>query len=858
MRLVRISTALACGTLLACGVPAHAADEAADASRTNGVTQAGTNVIVAAQSLVAGRAAMEDGLYDLAERELRAYLRAGVSADAPEAAVLLLQALYAQRRFADVLQALDAYGPLVAKSDALALPYWRAAALYEGGAIEKALAELAGIEKSGAESRYAGQAQRLAGWCLLKTGRVAEAMAAFGKYDDKRDAGADGNGERLEWAKAIDAAGQTDAASAILERLVAATNDARVAGESCYWLGQIRLRQMRTQDAVPLLTSVTANPAVRDDLRAGAWYGLAAAYQASTSPALAVAALTNGIVQAQDLATRRKGERALGLLLLDLKRYDEAIPMLRQSIASQPEAPEAGPTQLRLASSFLDRGAWDDAVREYQRYVETFTNRTGLAQAEEGQGWALAGLGRHAEATSAFLKAYGTETNPVARARCLMKAGDSCFANEQFKMALDAYTRVSTEFPESELAPLARFQCAESYLRAKEPAKAEESFLALARDLPLSPLAEESLMRAAEIRQADRRMDEAIALYDQIARVYTNSVKRDKTLLGRGCAQYQMYRFEQALADFQAVTSAYPTNRTAEDSAYWSSMCLYWMGRDDESIAAGRSFLERYPQSKWIPTLMFWLGKHEFNRQAYAAAEMLFMRFADTMPSDPKAVDALLWASRAASMRGEFLRANEIVIRLVKEHPGARQVAEARSVQGDALINLAKFPEAILVFEDLIARNPENDLLALAWLRKGDAQFMLGGENPTRYAEALQSYRVVAGNSQATLDLVLQAEYKSGRCYEKMGRLDDAIGQYYSRVIVRFLQEREKGFRHNEAAKLWFTRASFNAADIMEARKEWRQVVTILERVVDSGVAVAPETRERIKRLRSEHWWLFY
>lgn len=847
--------AAACGLFLTGWLSARAAEEPAG---TNGAPPVITQGVAASQLLLAGRAATEDGLYDLAEKELRAYLLSGESADAPEAAVLLLQAVYAQRRYGEVLKVLDAYEPLVAKSDAMAVPYWRAVVSYENGSADRALAELSAIEKAGAGSRYVRQAQRLAAWCLLKSGRVPEALAAFARYDERGAGGVPAHAERLEWAKALDEAGQADAAAAVLEAIVAGGASPRVSGEACYWLGQIRLRQMRAADAVPLLSSVTTNAAVREDLRAGAWYGLAMAYQTSTNPAPAVAALSNGIAQAQDPALQRKGQRSLGMLLLDLKRYDEAIPVLRRFIAEQPEAAEAGPTQLRLAASFLDRGAWDEAVREYQRYMETFTNRTGLAQAEEGQGWALAGLGRHAESANAFLKAYDTETNAAGRARCLAKAGDSYFANEQYKMAVDAYTRVSVEFPSSELAPRARFQCGESYLRANEPARAEEAFLALARDLPLSSLAEESLLRAAEIRQSGRRTDEAIALYDQMVRVYTNGALRDKTLLGRGCAQYQMYRFEQALADFQAVTAAYPANRTAEDAAYWSIMCLYWMGRDEESLAAGRSFLLRYTESRWVPTLMYWMGKHEFNRQAYAAAETLFVRFADTMPSDPKSADALLWAGRAAAMRGEFLRANEIVIRLVKEHPAARQVAEARSVQGDALINLAKFPEAILVFDDLIARNPENDLLAMAWLRKGDAQFMLGGENSARYLEALQSYRVVSGNSRAPLDLVLQAEYKTGRCYEKLGRIDDAIAQYYTRVIVRFLQDREKGVRHTEASKLWFTRGSFNLADIMEARKEWRQVVTILERVVDAGVTVAPETRERIKRLRAEHWWLFY
>jgi TolA-binding protein len=854
MNLVRTMTVLACVALLALGVVAGAADDAGPEL---------PSAAAATNALVAGRAALEDGLYDLAEKELRVCLTAGgegspSSTESAEAAVLLLQTLYAQGRFAAMFQALDSYGALASQFDSLAPSYWRALALYEGGEFAKALAALSGGVREGQDSRYARQAQQLQAWCLLKAGRVEDAIAASRKNETGRNFMPAECGEQIEWAKALNAAGKTEEAQGIFERLVTVPHAERVAGESFYWLGQIRLRQERVDDAVGLLTVVTTNPAVREDLRASAWYGLAAAYQTASNLAPAAAALTNGIAQAQDSVVRRKGEQALGLLLLDMNRYDEAISVLRQFVASQPDDPEAGPTQLRLASSLLDHGAWEDAVREYQRYMESFTNRTGIAQAQEGRGWALAGLGRHAEAALGFLKAYDLETNQAARARCLMKACDSYLSNGQYKLAIDAYARVPAEFPGSELVPRARFQMAESCLQAGDPARAEEVFMALAKDQAQTPLAEESLLRVAEIRQADRRMEDAVVLYDQIDNVYSNGLWRDKALLGRGLAYYQMYRFQAALGDFQAVAAAFPTNRTAEDAAYWSAMCLYWMGRDDESVAAGREFLKWHPDSKWIPTVMFWLGKHEFNRQAYADAEALFVSFSDKMPADPKVPDALLWASRAAATRGEYLRANEIVSRLVKEHPEAWQVAEARAVQGDALINLARFSEAILVFEDLITRYPASGLLPLAWLRKGDAQFMLGGENPERYVEALQSFRIVAGDSQAPLDQVLQAEYKTGRCYEKMGRADDAVEQYYAKVVVWFLQEREKGILHTEAAKLWFMRASFNAADIMEARKEWRQVVTILERVVNAGVPVTPETRERISRIRAERWWLFY
>jgi len=76
-------------------------------------------------------------------------------------------------------------------------------------------------------------------------------------------------------------------------------------------------------------------------------------------------------------------------------------------------------------------------------------------------------------------------------------------------------------------------------------------------------------------------------------------------------------------------------------------------------------------------------------------------------------------------------------------------------------------------------------------------------------------------------------------------------------VIIPFLEEREKGKRYDEASKMWFTSAAFNAADIMEAQEDWRGVVNILGRVVNAGVPAGGVAAERMRAIRSEHWWLF-
>jgi tetratricopeptide (TPR) repeat protein len=255
---------------------------------------------------------------------------------------------------------------------------------------------------------------------------------------------------------------------------------------------------------------------------------------------------------------------------------------------------------------------------------------------------------------------------------------------------------------------------------------------------------------------------------------------------------------------------------------------------------------------------LFWQARRAFNEGRYADAERDFGVFFDRHPENREAEAAMLWAGRAAARRQEYLGAIEHFTTLIKEFPQSARLAEARLEQGNALSALAKFSEAILVYQELVNRYPESDAVAETWLRIGDCQFMLGQDDSARYTAAMQAYRAAIGSPHEGMDLDLQAEYKIGRCLQKLERPEEAIHQFYKRVMLRFLESGEKGLPQTEAGRTWFGLASRDAADILEQRGEWRKLVSILERAADAGVPGEAAVRERIRTIRSQHWWLFY
>ncbi len=251
--------------------------------------------------------------------------------------------------------------------------------------------------------------------------------------------------------------------------------------------------------------------------------------------------------------------------------------------------------------------------------------------------------------------------------------------------------------------------------------------------------------------------------------------------------------------------------------------------------------------------MLFWLGEYFWNEGAYDRAEPRFVMLAEKHPDDDLADDALYWAGQAAMAQMEYPRAIEHFTLLSKIYPKSNMMAETRFAQGDALSERGEFSLAILAFEEVVENYPDNYLADRARGRIGDCQFTLSSEDPARYEKALTAYRTILDKVDAPVDLQMQAEYKIGRCHEKMREEDESFKRYMN-VVYRFFAELEEGVRVDP---LWFTRAAFNAAGIQESRGNWEEAVRIYERVIEAGVPAAPDAQQKIQKIMLEHWLPF-
>ncbi len=805
--------------------------------------------------LTAGKAALEDGLYDIAGRNFDRYVRKA-STDEERAEGVLLQARVrvGEGKFGEAVKLLNRRADWAAGTPSEpGFAYWKARALCEQGAYADALALLDDLDRRFPDSDYLKGALRLRAKCHLHLKNYDLALDEFRSFQKSHPDSPEAPDNLLDWGATLIELGARGDAAATLEKLAADYPASDAAAQGALWLGDLYVGRGDWGKALDVLGSLAAREDARADRRATAWFSLARIHEAQTNVAAAVDALERGTRIAPDPAVKVQGDAYRAKLLIRSGKVDEGVALFRQAVRAMPSEPLSAGAQLDLAQVLLDQKLYERSATEFQNYLEAFSDKQGQPRALMGRGWSLWGMKRYAESAAAFEKAYNRSTNTDEKAQALLKAGDATFANRQFKLAKERYERVIAEFPSSALVPQARLQLAECFAQLNEPEKAEEKLKAMVDAGEKSPLADAAFMRIAQLKEQQGRWELAMATYDRIISSFSNQAVCAQALQARGLIRYRLGMFKEALEDFERVTREYPQGDLTGQALYMRGWCLYLAGRDAEALALCNEFIAKYPDSAWAPDVIFWLGEYHFNHGNYAEAERQFAVLAERYPEAPLADDALFWAGRAAAEKKDYLNAVDHFNELAKRYPASPKLAETRFAQGDVLSELGQFAGAILHFEEIIKKYPNSYLVDLAWGRKGDCQFTLGKDEPARYQEAIASYQAVLASPRASKDLKWQAEYKIGRCKEKMGQPAEALEDYVN-VVYGYLDDAKGG---SPGSPLWFTRAAFSAAAIKEAEEKWREAVNLYSRVIEAKVPASAEAEQRAGKIRTEHWELF-
>ena len=501
------------------------------------------------------------------------------------------------------------------------------------------------------------------------------------------------------------------------------------------------------------------------------------------------------------------------------------VDLMRRAADAAPDAAMRRALYLRLGLVLLDSpDEFDEGTGLVRRVVKDFPGAPG--------------------AKGAFL----------VMADRLLERKRNADAVEAYKEAIDAWPEAAREFGVHEglgwaLLGLSRYEeSIEAFARAEEFAT---------NDVDRAT----AIMEQGDVFSESSRGDEALAKYRLVLEKYpaTPAGEKLKAVVelreqeARGRELYRDFRFKEAQAVFADLGRRDPSRKPRMD--YLEMLCLYGQVNDAEAARKAKDLAAGCPDPAIRAEAALWLAKFFYNARQWEDSRELFTAYATNMaPASAQAASALLWASRAAFAGNEFKTAVDLVTRLARDYPDSPEKAPGLLVQGEALVELSRFDEAILVL-DGAASDPKASVedRRSAKTLKADALFVMGADNPARYREAVNVYNAIKMGESLDDAERLSISFKIARTLERLGRVDEAIDQYYVEVVCAYLDLRRKGKNLGDEARATFARAAFRLADEFESRGEDRKAESVLSLVTaaDAGSS-AKEARRRLVRLQGK------
>jgi len=258
-----------------------------------------------------------------------------------------------------------------------------------------------------------------------------------------------------------------------------------------------------------------------------------------------------------------------------------------------------------------------------------------------------------------------------------------------------------------------------------------------------------------------------------------------------------------------------------------------------------RSFLRIFPDSQRIPEVKLKLGEISQRDGDYLSAYDFFSEVAEAAPDPQTAAHSWFLAGKAAARLMDADALERAILAFEEAAQGGGEIA-ARARYEQALLFNARGDsgEAVVLLDRVAADTTDPGLRAAALIEKGDSFHSLGAEDPEMFRKAIEAWHPLVGDSGIAAPWRDQALTKTGLARMRLGEPDMALENFYNVL----LGERES------PGGVWFDRAGFEAARLLEERKAWAEAIRLYQILSDAGGPRAEEAATRANRVRLENF----
>jgi TolA-binding protein len=305
-------------------------------------------------------------------------------------------------------------------------------------------------------------------------------------------------------------------------------------------------------------------------------------------------------------------------------------------------------------------------------------------------------------------------------------------------------------------------------------------------------------------------------------------------------------RIDEARKDLARAAESKPT-ATAQERADYLTIWLEdaTSGNEAKVIELAKRFIQQHESSSLVASVRMKLGEMYYRAEDFANAETQFELLTEQNSTGALTERALFFAGESAMASQSLDRALVLFDRVVQLNGELKWAA--RNEQAVIERKLGKPQDALVLYDEVLngAARPGEKREAICG--KGDIFFEMAATDPQNYQRAIEAYDKLASDKDAPAHWRNQALFKKGLCLEKKADRTAALASFYTVL--------EEGVRPDRPHEFfWFYKAGFNAGQLLEADAKWESAAAVYEKLAGAGGTRSDEARERLDRLRLEHF----
>lgn len=490
---------------------------------------------------------------------------------------------------------------------------------------------------------------------------------------------------------------------------------------------------------------------------------------------------------------KRQAYLALGeAYIVEGSQKELGIDYLKKGITMDASAKDAPYTQLRIAETYMEIGDINLALKEYDRYRQSYILPDLTIRYLHGYARALVRNNNTLDAIEVFKKAIANVKNDVSKKIELL--------SEAAQVATDAkYYDYAIDFLQQRLEidvqnrPTITLSLAQLHEQKEDFKKAASLYASVCNMTPIdNKILIVATLRLGAIYVNSDRATDAIARYStSISRLPKDASEKEQIILARGKTYYSIANYDRAYEDFNQIKDT-PVADISNEARFFLVLCLYRLGRDIEAHQLADTYINAATNNHRVPDILLWLAKSDFNNGNYAKASERFSMFIERWKNDARIPQILYHQALANYFDQRYHETLQSIARIVKEYPDADILPDARFLQAQTLIQHARHSEARDILRNLISQYPQATWIGDAYGLFGDCLSITATDDVSRLKMSLDAYRhAITHLSTIDAGKALNYRYKIGRVYEKQNQRPNAAKEYYQ-LIYTILNQPEK------------------------------------------------------------------